>query len=239
MTNKEKYIDNLRSQYADEPNEFLELCWLLHDYDKAKAYADLLCACTSYAEIAQQVVCRMYVSGDIDETRARSEKFLSLLIPLACLETGGNSHAAVYHVRQMLDDPNVRKARKNFEEKRLKAWRATQEETAGQSFPSSCKITIEIADVDSMRMFIDFLKFADVRFRVEDAQQGLGVIPVAPLKERVIVEETPQWLHEVFSDLYAYCPDADNWSYDFQSDGTSCSDTTLTEVLELISQELL
>lgn len=96
MTNKEKYIDNLRSQYADEPNEFLELCWLLHDYDKAKAYADLLCACTSYAEIAQQVVCRMYVSGDIDETRARSEKFLSLLIPLACLETGGNSHAAVY-----------------------------------------------------------------------------------------------------------------------------------------------
>lgn len=238
MTNKEKYIDALRNQHADAPEEFLELCWLLHDYDKACAYADLLSACTSYADMAQKVIRPMYVNGDIDDIRARSEKFLALLISLACLETRGNSHAAVYHVRQMLDAPDVRQERKSFEEKRTMAWRAVQEVAATQSTAPSCKVTIEINDVESMRMFIDFLQSAGVKVSMEKELPMQCIAPVVAPVDYIVIEDTPQWLHETLSDLYAYYPDADTCVYGFQSDSVTCQNITLTEVLRLISQDL-
>lgn len=238
MTNKEKYIDDLRSQYPDEPEEFLELCWLLHDYGKARDYADLLSACTSYADIAQKVVRPMYVSGDIDDIRARSEKFLTLLIPLVCLDISGNSHAAVYHIRQMLDDPDVRRDRRSLEEQRSIAWRARQESQVAQTFAPSCKVTIEINDAESMRMFIDFLQSAGVSVSVEKEQIAQCTAPVTVSMEYLVIEDTPQWLHEVLVDLYTYYPDADLLTYSFQSDGMTHHDITLTETLGLISQEL-
>ena len=53
-----------------------------------------------------------------------------------------------------------------------------------------------------------------------------------------VIKDTPQWLHETLSDLYAYYPDADMCAYGFQSDSVTCQNITLTEVLSLISQDL-
>lgn len=237
MTNKEKYIADLRSQYAEEPEEFLELCWVLHDYDKARGYADLLATCTSYADIAQKVIRPMYVGGDIDDIRARSEKFLSLLIPLACLGIVGNSHAAVYHVRQMLDDADVRAERKNLSDKRIESWRAMQETTTAQANIPSCKVTVEITDTESMRMFIDFLQSAGTKFSVEVDQVFQCVPPDTMPQEYIVINDTPQWLHATLSDLRAYCPDACIWTYSLQSAGIARHNITLSEVLRLISQE--
>ncbi|MDE6215513.1 hypothetical protein [Bacteroides sp.] len=165
MTNKEKQMVELRSRYPDMSEEFLELCHLLSDYDKTKRYTDILDTCSTYADIANKVVRLMYVNGDIDDVRAKSEKFLSLLLPLACLGVQGNSHAAVYHVKQMLGNSEVREERKWFESKRREVWRASQKAMAEQqTFPFS-KITIEITDPESMRLFIEFLQSAGTKFK--------------------------------------------------------------------------
>lgn len=180
----------------------------------------------------------MYVSGDIDEIRARSEKFLSLLIPLACLEIHGNSHAAVYHVRQMLDDPDIRKERKSLEEQRSAAWRAMQEARTNQPFVPSCKVTIEINDPESMRMFIDYLQSTGVKVSVEKELIMQCVAPATASIEHLVIEDIPQWLHEILSDLSVYYPDANACTYGFQSDEITHYNITLTETLEFISQKL-
>lgn len=88
MTNKEKYIAELRNQHPDDPEEFLEFCSVFHDYNKAKSYGDILYTCTTYADIANKVVRPMYISGDIDDIKAKSEKFLDLLIPFMSRHRG-------------------------------------------------------------------------------------------------------------------------------------------------------
>lgn len=60
-----------------------------------------------------------------------------------------------------------------------------------------------------------------------------------PPMEYIVIEGTPQWLHETLFDLYAYYPDADTCTYGFQSDNVTRQNITLTEVIRLISQDLL
>ena len=56
--------------------------------------------------------------------------------------------------------------------------------------------------------------------------------------EYIVIEDTPQWLYETLSDLYAYYPDADTCAYRFQSDSVTSQNIMLTEVLRPISQDL-
>ncbi len=228
----------LRRQHPKDPEEFLELCCVLHDYDKARSYAGILSTCTRYADIAHKVVRPLYINGDIDDTRAKSEKFLELLIPLACLGTHGKGHAAVYHVKQMLDNANVREERKKLEAKRQEIWRASQvAEMEEQGLPYH-KITIEITDPESMRLFIAFLQSAGTRFSVTENRHFQGPAPDGGSGERIEIEETPRWFHGAFEDLWARVPDASTWRYGFQSDWITRGGITLSEIRELIKQEL-
>ena len=50
-----------------------------------------------------------------------------------------------------------------------------------------------------------------------------------------VIKDTPQWLH----DSHAYYSDANTYTYGFLSDSVICQNITLTEVIRLISQDLL
>ena len=153
-------MGELRCLYPDASDEMLELSSVFHDYAKAQSYADLLVSCTTYADIAHKVVCRMYVNGDIDSTRAKSEKFLKLLLPFACLDKHGNGHAAAYHVRRAIDDPLVREERKKADARRRELWHhSNAAEAEGRSVPTF-KITLEITSLQSMERLLEFLRSA-------------------------------------------------------------------------------
>lgn len=238
MTNKEKYMAGLRSQHPDDPEEFLEFCCVCHDYDKAKRYADILYTCTTYADIANKVVRPMYINGDIDDMRAKSEKFLELLIPLACLDTKGNGHAAVYHVKRAIDDSKVREERKKLEAKRQEIWRASKREEAEEQGLPFHKIAIEITDPESMRLFIAFLQSAGTKFSITENRHFQGPDPDGRVGECVELEETSQWFYGAFTDLQVHTPEAVTWKYSFQSDWITRDDITLAEIVELIKQDL-
>ena len=238
MTNNEKYIAGLRARHPEMPQEFLDFCAVFHDYDKALHYADLLGTCTTYADIAQKVIRPMYVSGDINDVRAKSEKFLALLLPLACLSVEGNPHAAVHHVKKILDDKAVKNERERLEARRRELWHATQQAQAEQQLMPFSRITIEISDTESMRMFLAFLQSAGTRFRVEENKHFHGLTDARRPKECIAIEETPQWFLAAFTDLQSHCPDAFSWSYSFLSDWIARDNITLTETLSLIRQEL-
>lgn len=116
MAGKVAYLNKLRSLHPELSDELLELAWHLQDVEKAQQYDAILNTCTSYSEIVERVLHPMYVLGEVDELKAKKEAFLDLLVSFACLEKPGNGHAAVHHVKQMLDDPKVKKERQQFEE---------------------------------------------------------------------------------------------------------------------------
>ena len=246
MTNKHSYIESLRSGHSDAPEEFFELCWLLHDEKKARSYADILSACTSYADIAQKVVRPMYVSGEIDILRARSEKFLGLLISLACLDKPGNAHSAAYHVRQMLNnDPDISRERRQLEGMRQKAWRDKQVAEAAQPSAPSCKIIMEINDPECMHMLIEFLRSSGAKYSV--LREGhsvvhyysiIGVWRQLPLARRVLIEETPQGLYATMTGLRRYFPEAIDWPCTFCTGQTTCETLTFAKIIDLLGQEL-
>lgn len=238
MTNKEKYIADIRSRHPGVSGEFLELCWVLHDYDKAKSYADILSACPTYTDIANRVIRPMYINGDIDDTRARSERFLGRLLPLACLDIPGNGHAAAYHVRQMLDTTDAREERRRIEARHREIWKAPQGTEAGKPTSPFSKITIEITDTESMELFIAFLRSAGTRFNVTESRHFHGPTTTGRTGVCIAIREAPRWLLEAFTDLRAHCPGASTWLYGFHSDWITRDGIALTEVLELIRQEL-
>lgn len=116
MSGKTTYLSEIRAQHPDLSEELLELTWHLHDVEKARRYGAQLNACTDYPSIVHRVVRTMYVMDEIDMQKAKSEKFLDLLVSMACLEKPGNGHAAVYYVRQMLDEKAVQEERTRFKE---------------------------------------------------------------------------------------------------------------------------
>lgn len=238
MTNKDKYIAELRAQHPELPQEFFDFCAAIPDYDKAMHYADLLGTCSTYADIAQKVIRPMYVSGDIDSIRAKSEKFLSLLLPLACLEVKGNPHAAVHHVKKIIDDQKVKDEREQLEAKRRELWQASQTAKAEQQLMPLPRITVEITDTESMQMFLVFLQSAGTRYRVEENKHFHGLSDAHRPKECIAIEETPQWFLTAFTDLQAHYPDACLWNYSFLSDWITRDDISLTDTLSLIQQEL-
>lgn len=238
MTNKDKYIAELRAQHPELPQEFFDFCAAIPDYDKAMHYANLLGTCSTYEDIAKKVIRPMYVSGDIDDVRAKSEKFLALLLPLARLSVEGKPHSAVHHVKKIIDDKAVKDEREQLDAKRRELWQASQTAQTEQQLMPFSRITIEILDTESMQMFLDFLQSAGTRFRVEENKHFHGLSDAHRPKECIAIEETPQWFLAAFTDLQSHCPDAHSWSYSFMSDWITRDDISLTDALSLIRQEL-
>ena len=63
-------------------------------------------------------------SGDIDEMKAMSRKFIRSLLPFVCLEKEGKANSIAYHVKAMLNDDTVRKERQEFQERQKAAIQA-------------------------------------------------------------------------------------------------------------------
>lgn len=116
--NKADYLERLRQRYPGEPDTVLELEWHLHDMEKTKRYIQLLETCNTNADIARKAVREMYVAGDIDEIKAKSRNFISALLPFPCLAKEGKTHSIAYHIKAMLDDPEVRAERRALQERR-------------------------------------------------------------------------------------------------------------------------
>lgn len=239
MTNNEKYIAQLKAEHPELPQKFFDFCAVLGNYDKASHYADLLATCTNYDDIAEKVIRPMYVNDDIDEVRVKSEKFLALLLPLACLPVEGKAHAAVHHVKKVVDDKMVNKERQEIKEQRKQLWKASQlAKEEGQALPFS-RITIEITDTESMRLFIDFLQSAGTRYKVEKDKYFHGPLQGSCHEQQVVIEDSPQWLLAACTDLQTRYPEALEWHFGYISDWITRSDITLAELIELISQECI
>lgn len=154
MTSRTAYIEKQRSLYPDLSGELLELAWHLQDVQKAQQYGELLNTCTSYSEIVERVLHPMYVLGEVDALKAKKEAFLDLLVSFACLEKPGNGHAAVHHVKQMLDDPKVKKERQQFEENcKMRRW------LSQSRYPDQLVVQFQIVvrDAASVTALLDYL----------------------------------------------------------------------------------
>lgn len=124
---KKEFIDDLRRHYPGKRDEVYELAFRFHSMDKALEYSELLSTCNNYTAIAQKVVRRMYVLGEIYEQEARSEAFLAILVALACLSANSNAHAAMYHVKNMLCEADVVAEVKALRAKQHKEFLAMQD----------------------------------------------------------------------------------------------------------------
>lgn len=238
MGKREKYIADIRQEHPEAPEELIALCVELHDYDKATHYADLLGACNNYADIAEKVIRPMYVSGDIDDTKAVKESFIQKLLPLACLDVEGKAHSAVHHVKKMLDGKNVRNERQRLDDKRRELWHKAEETKAKMQVNLSDRVIIEITDTEAMQMFIEFMQSAGTRMRIEESRHFCGPSTTPQPKEHIVIEESPQWLLAALADLQAHCSDANYWNYSFESDWITRNDITLAETISLIRQDL-
>lgn len=141
MIYKEKYMEKLRRDSPGEPEEWYALAWHFRSAGKARLYAGLLASCNANADIAEKVVRRMYVSCDIGLQTALSEKFIRLLLPLACMEKRTKPHSVAYHIRKMLREDSVREERRK-EEERLR--RSARQESAPS--PRRKLYVVEIPD---------------------------------------------------------------------------------------------
>ena len=118
---KTDYLKMLRTVHPGEDETVYELARQFHSMTKAKHYIALLETCNTNADIAWKAMRAMYVSGDIDEIKAMSRKFIRLLLPFVCLEKQGEPNSIAYHVKAMLNDDTVRKERQEFQERQKAA----------------------------------------------------------------------------------------------------------------------
>ena len=118
---KTDYLKMLRTVHPGEDETVYELATQFHSMTKAKHYIALLETCNTNADIAWKAMRTMYVSGDIDEMKAMSRKFIRSLLPFVCLEKEGKANSIAYHVKAMLNDDNVRKERQEFQERQKAA----------------------------------------------------------------------------------------------------------------------
>ena len=125
---KTDYLKMLRTVHPGEDETVYELARQFHSMTKAKHYIALLETCNTNADIAWKAMRAMYVSGDIDEIKAMSRKFIRSLLPFVCLEKQGKPNSIAYHVKAMLNDDTVRKERQEFQERQKAAIEAASHE---------------------------------------------------------------------------------------------------------------
>ena len=171
MAGKVEYLDKQRSLHPELSEELLELAWHLQDVEKAQQYGAILNTCTSYSEIVERVLHPMYVCGEVNALKAKKESFLDSLVTLACLEKPGNGHAAVHHVKQMLDDPKIKKERQQFEEHcKMRRW------LSQGSYPDQLVVQLQIVvrDAASVAALLDFLLAHGGTVMQAEAQPSIG-----------------------------------------------------------------
>lgn len=113
----ESHIEDLQKRHPKEPLEIIRLaCYLGDDIAKTKAYASILQTCNDYRDIAYKVVKDMYVKCLVDKVTAKKEKtFLTYILALCPYIINSDPHSLRYHIKLMLESPEVRKEREEYE----------------------------------------------------------------------------------------------------------------------------
>ena len=132
---KADYLKRLRLRFPEEPDTVLELGWHFHDMEKTKHYIRLLGTCNSNADIAWKAIREMYVASDIDGIKAKNKRFIKALLPFTCLDREGNPHSIAYHIRAMLDDPQVKAERQASQTKPKQVKESRDQQQPAQALP--------------------------------------------------------------------------------------------------------
>ncbi|WP_308274475.1 hypothetical protein [Prevotella sp.] len=137
----EPHIENLQLKHPEEPLEIIRLaCFLGDDIAKTKAYASILQTCNDYRDIAYKVVKDMYVKCLIDKITAKKERtFITYLLALCPYLKDGNPHSLCYHINLMLESPEVKKEREEYDRKHRNEW------NGGNNGGDKKRVTIEIS----------------------------------------------------------------------------------------------
>ena len=174
--NKEEYKKSLHRHYPEEPDNVLELAWHFHGMEKAKKYIKLLETCNHNADLAIKAIRAMYVSCDIDEVKAVSEKFITVLLPFTCMEKTAKPHSVTFHVRKMLDDCDV-KAERKTEEARLRQACLTRQRANSPSRTADVTIQIRFQtdNEDLIRQIMQLASASNaVLVKVEESDLEIG-----------------------------------------------------------------
>lgn len=172
--NKADYLKRLRLRFPEEPDTVLELDWHFHDMEKTKHYIRLLETCNSNADIAWKAIREMYVAGDIDGIKAKNKRFIKALLPFTCLDREGNPHSIAYHIRAMLDDPQVKAERQTFQAK-PKQIKESRDQQPAQALPKRDNgIIIQIMPDKSNEEFLQKLLELAEKGKIQIIQQRPG-----------------------------------------------------------------
>ena len=170
---KADYLKRLRLRFPEEPDTVLELGWHFHDMEKTKHYIRLLGTCNSNADIAWKAIREMYVAGDIDGIKAKNKRFIKALLPFTCLDREGNPHSIAYHIRAMLDDPQVKAERQAFQTKPKQVKESRDQQQPVQALPKRDNgIIIQIMPDKSNEEFLQKLLELAEKGKIQIIQQG-------------------------------------------------------------------
>lgn len=170
---KADYLKRLRLRFPEEPDTVLELDWHFHDMEKTKHYIRLLGTCNSNADIAWKAIREMYVAGDIDGIKAKNKRFIKALLPFTCLDREGNPHSIAYHIRAMLDDPQVKAERQASQTKPKQVKESRDQQQTAQALPKRDNgIIIQIMPDKSNEEFLQKLLELAEKGKIQIIQQG-------------------------------------------------------------------
>lgn len=170
---KADYLKRLRLRFPEEPDTVLELGWHFHDMEKTKHYIRLLGTCNSNADIAWKAIREMYVAGDIDGIKAKNKRFIKALLPFTCLDREGNPHSIAYHIRAMLDDPQVKAERQASQTKPKQVKESRDQQQPAQALPKRDNgIIIQIMPDKSNEEFLQKLLELAEKGKIQIIQQG-------------------------------------------------------------------
>lgn len=180
---KTDYLKMLRTVHPGEDETVYELAIQFHSMMKAKHYIALLETCNTNADIAWKAMRAMYVSGDIDKTKAISRKFINSLLPFVCLEKEGKANSIAYHVKAMLNDDAIRKERQEFQERQKAAIEAASQklQTVQVELPKISEgiilqITPNRDNQDFFRQLLELIKQGQVQvIQVQNSNSGTVV----------------------------------------------------------------
>lgn len=106
-------LNILKKRFPEEDSRLLTLsCYLGDKVEYAKEYKQKLEVCNDYRDIAQTVVRPLYANGDIDSITAKSKHFIQVLLSLTSYGKDGKYRSVYYHIRQMLDEDEVKEERR-------------------------------------------------------------------------------------------------------------------------------
>lgn len=142
---KKEYKLSLRGTYPNEPDEVLNLAWHFHSMEKAKWCIGVLATCTSYADAADKVIRPLYIACVISSMKALSGHFLTDLLLFTTMDRAVNAHSAAHHVRKVLADEAVRKARKACEAHQLQTYLAQLQSDGSPSPAGTTTIQLRIS----------------------------------------------------------------------------------------------